>query len=206
MRTAGFIRRVVAKRVAPFFGNRHKSIYDPRHIDELVHALNLLLDMRVVVKSSGVSELVLSDSRANLILAIPPAVPDFLSTWHVKVHHDEYLECVSWNGAVEGANLVKIAKPNTLRSSLISELLPDGTTMAYSTFDLSGQTRQADGDDGTSEVQAITPRYMVVPDDLSVNSSHVVYAASAKTLAKDEDGKTIALMDMNPQGRAYAKV
>lgn len=197
--------KITARRIAPIVGNRHKHPFDPRTMDEILHALNLLLDLRVVIVDQSnprKNVLMLSDSRAVLPLAIPVPASVFLSTWHVKEHRGDYLLCVSWDGKTEGTSQTKIAKPNTLRASLTDEILPDLIENLYSSFDSTAQSRHCEGSDGTSEDQFITPRYMIA--DGETNKDHVIYAVSTNTFAKDEDGKDITLMDMNPQGRAFA--
>ncbi len=200
--------KITVRRIGAITGNRHKSLYDPRTTDEIRHALDLLLDLRVVIVDQSnprKNVLMLSDSRAVLPLAIPPAAPFTFQPYHVKEHRDEYVLCAKWNGnsGVEATTMVKIAKPMGLRTSRAIETLPDGTIITYSAWDLTQQSRHADGDDGTSEDQFITPRYLISPDG-SINGDEFILAASVDTFAQDEDGKPIPLLDINVAGRAWA--
>lgn len=130
---------------------------------------------------------------------IPQKLPGGIkiTTWHLKSVSDEYLVCRSWDGENEGTQDVKIAKPSKLRSSIDEETI-DGTLVTYTNYDAENQTRHASAGvapNTTEEDQVIVPRYL--QDD-------VIYAVKAKTMAADEDGKDIALMDLNIDGRAWA--
>ncbi len=204
--------KITVRRIGPITGNRHKSLYDPRTIDEIRHALDLLLDLRVVIVDQSnprKNVLLLSDSRAVLPLAIPAAKPVVFSKLYVIEHKDEYLSCVTKSQLEQGQldKPVKVAKPMCMRTSRVQEVLPDGTTNTYSAWNASQQSRHADGDDGTSEDQFITPRYLMAPDnptDVGEDSTFFILATNIDTFAKDEDGKAIQLVDMNVEGRAYA--
>lgn len=197
--------KIVARRLAPATGNRHLNIFDPRVVDELRHAVSMLLDARyIIVDQSNPRKNVpiVTDSRIVIPLAIPTAAGVAFSKWHVKEHHADYLLCRSWNGKKEGTKDTKIAKPMGLRQSRVTELLPDGTNLTYSGWDITQQSRQANGDDGTSEVQFITPRYLIA--DETMNANEFIIAVSLDTFAQDDDGKAVTLFDMNNAGRAYA--
>lgn len=204
MRNA-FFPRLASKAIALFTGNKQKSIFDTKAIDELVVAINRLQDLRIELVQPthpGQNMLMLSDTRAVLPLSIPAQADNFFSKWHVKQVLDEYLLCVSWNGTKEGTKTTKIAKPPEMRSSTIQEILPDLTTLDFSAFAPDAQSRHAHGSDGTDEDQFITPRYLIA--DEFTNSQSFIVASNIGSLAFDEDGKKISLMDVNIAGRAYA--
>lgn len=197
--------RIVGRNVPTVTGNRHRSIYDPRTHDEHGHAINMLMDARYVIVNQDNPRKnlpMLTDRRMLIPLAIPTAPGVTFSRWHVKEHHADYILCRSWNGSKEGTKDVKIAKPPELRCSILSALLPDGTTLTFDTFDLTAQSRHASGDDGSDEDEFITPRYYIA--DEITNKDYWIEAATTNTLAFDEDGKAIGLMDQNRAGRAWA--
>ena len=197
--------RIIARSVPAITGNRHRSIYDPRTHDEHGHAINMLMDARYVIVSQDNPRKnlpMLSDRRMVIPLAIPTAPAVAFSKWHVKEVFGDYLVCRSWNGTKEGTKDTKIAKPMCLRRSRVTELLPDGTTLTYSAWDDNLQSRHADGDDGTSEDQFITPRYLIADEE--TNKNEFILVTNVDTFAVDDDGKAITLLDMNNGGRAYA--
>lgn len=61
------------KRFEPFTGNRKKSIYNPKDIDQLGHGLNLLLNLDI--KWGDRNELIVTDGRATLVLSPPSTGP-----------------------------------------------------------------------------------------------------------------------------------
>jgi hypothetical protein len=120
-----------------------------------------------------------------------------VTTYHLQEVHDEYLLCVTWDGETEGTEQIKIAKPDKLRSSVDEEEI-DGITVTYSSYDPTAQTRHASSGaapNTTEEDQVIVPRYLT--DD-------VIFAAPVKSMAVDEDGEDILLLDLNISARAWA--
>lgn len=100
---------------------------------------------------------------------------------------DDYLTCVEWDGTTEG-NTVYVAKPYTLRASLAERA---DITYAYTNAAL-----RLASDNGNSEWEVINPAYEV--DD-------ALWAIGAETGAVGPADEALSWLDMNTDGRAWAK-
>lgn len=110
----------------------------------------------------------------------------------------DYFNAHSFDGSKEGTTVVQIAKPYKLRNSNLSEVI-DGTTVNYSLYDNTAQTRVATSSTAT-ETHVIVPRYLV---------GDLIWAISPDVLGEDGVdlvGSTAALLDLNIDGRAWAVV
>lgn len=205
--------RIVGKRIEPFSGNKNKSIYDPVHIDELVHAVNALLNMQM---ADG--QVIVSDTRVLLIpgKAQAPKSSQPIPCLYRSMQND-YLLCrptndgVNESGDPEKNTDIFVAKPPALRFSLVTETI-EGIIFRYSAWDLAAQTRIAswmnDGSDPDGQVadnveeQVIVNRYI---------ATSLIYAEPARTFVNRLDGIgnptniPITLKDSNDDGRKWAK-
>ena len=121
------------------------------------------------------------------------AVPQAGAVLQVNVVEQggDWLKVLTWNGADEGADLIYVAKPYLLRRSLTSW---NGLTFTYS----SNFEREAtDGVD--TEDQIIVPAY--VTDDILY-----IVRPYGGTDTVDPGGQPIVWVDLNVDGRAWAKV
>lgn len=201
--------KVVGRALPTITGNRHHNLFDPRTMDSLIHAVNMLLDARYIIVDQNNPRKnvpIVTDSRITIPLAIPSAAGLGFSTLYVVEHRDEYVSCVTLKQLQNGTltKTIKVAKPPGMRTSRITENLPDGTTETYSSWDITQQSRQASGSDGNSEQQFITPRYLICDPVDQTNWGEFILATNMDSLAQDEDGKKIGMIDMNIAGRAYA--
>jgi hypothetical protein len=103
----------------------------------------------------------------------------------------DWIKVLTWDGTSEGTDPIYVAKPYLLRRSLASW---NGLTFTYS----SNFEREAtDGVD--TEDQVIVPAY--VPDDILY-----VIRPYGGTGTVDPDTQPIVWLDLNVDGRAWAKV
>lgn len=109
----------------------------------------------------------------------------------------DWLVCRTWDGTNEGTTDINIAKPPRLRFSVLTLTMIDGTVITYSDYNLVNQTRTATDDSGNVESQVIGEPYLL---------NDIIYAAPARTLVQDDTGKTVTLLDLNDDGRAWEEI
>lgn len=135
----------------------------------------------------------LKEVPSGTILEIIPGTGGSpLSLYRFKSNAANHIICRSWNGTTEGTVDVLIAKQPTIRNSVTNETLR-GVAMTYSAFDLTAQTRLANGG-GTTETHYITPPF---------NLNDLIYALPAKTLVT-AGSPAAALTLMDTSNRAWA--
>ena len=103
---------------------------------------------------------------------------------------DDWIKVLTWNGASEGTDPIYVAKPYLLRRSLASW---NGLTFTYSSNFERTATKGGDTED-----QVIVPAY--VPDDILY-----VVRPYGGTDTVDADDQPIVWLDLNVDGRAWAK-
>jgi hypothetical protein len=105
-----------------------------------------------------------------------------------------HLVCHTWNGTTEGTTEIRVAKPTKLRQVASEDI--DGWVVNYV---YGGIGRTATFEDATTEAQAIVPCYLVgdVIWTMEVDDSFVTSGSPATT---------ITILDINVDGRAWAKV
>ena len=103
----------------------------------------------------------------------------------------DWLKVLTWNGADEGTDLIYVAKPYLLRRSLTSW---NGITFTYSSNFERTATKGGDTED-----QVMVPAY--VADDILY-----IVRPYGGTDTVDPVGQPIVWVDLNVDGRAWAKV
>lgn len=114
-----------------------------------------------------------------------------VSQYRVKSVQGDYCTCRTWDGTTEGSD-VYVAKPYKLRNPG-SEII-DGVTVNYTSYPTS-VSRVADIS-GTTENQVIVPRYL---------SNDLIYVATSNYTGVSVSGTPLTLIDVNCDGRAWAK-
>lgn len=107
---------------------------------------------------------------------------------------DDHLVCNTWDGTAAGSGAVLIAKPYLLRRTPFHGKTRDGITYSYAAAQSRTATLGAD-----SENQVVVPNYV---------AGDVIYAADVASkggAGVAVDGRTVRLLDMNVDGRAWAK-
>ncbi len=168
----------------PWAGTSPEAIWQNRLLNH-VQSIRIIQGVGYRLKpSSNGTVLVLDTTKGGGTSFVPHKIVSFDA---------DFINCHSWDGTTEGTDIIKIAKPTKLRSSIVTETI-DGTVWNYSSYDDTKQTRSAQG--GTdSQTQIITPRYLV---------GDVIYAMSAKTFVPDPDTTSdIKTMDMNIDARSW---
>jgi hypothetical protein len=133
-------------------------------------------------------------------VAIPPQPRRggiVIGLYRLKSMATDWIICRTWDGTNEGTTDVKIAKPPKLRFSIVTLTMIDGTVITYIDYDTDDQTRTAADDSGNTENQVIGEPYLL---------NDLIYAAPARTLVQDDDGKIIVLLDLNVDGRAWEEI
>lgn len=141
-------------------------------------------------------------TTTGTVLEIKPGIGGGLSLaeYKVKEHKAEYLVCRTWDGALEGEDDIKIAKPRELRYSILRETI-DGYLISYSAYNEESQTRHAYYSLSYQEDQIIVPRYITEGDYPTI-----IWAGPMNSGVKDENGIDINLLDVNISARAWAKM
>lgn len=142
---------------------------------------------RVNRTSRGFSLVPHQQRRAGIIIGL----------YRFKSMMGDWLVCRTWDGITEGTTDIKIAKPPRLRFSVLTLTMIDGTVITYTDYDTDNQTRTATDDSGKTESQVIGEPYLL---------NDIIYAAPARTLVRDDTGKTITLLDLNDDGRAWEQI
>jgi len=107
---------------------------------------------------------------------------------------DDHLVCHSWDGETAGNTDILVAKPYLLRRTPFDGGERDGVS-----YDYTSSIQRTATKDATTETQVIVPTY--VADD-------VIYAArftDGGTDVVDDDYQRVSMIDMNVDGRAWAK-
>lgn len=130
------------------------------------------------------------------------AAGSFLNQYRLKEVLNDYLRCRSWNGTSEGSTDVYIAKSFRLRRTPFDNLTisfdSDGESYSAS-YVYSSATKRTVTISGTAEVQIVIPRFKVDFD--------LIYAMEVEesTGLVNSAGKAITIIDINADGRAWAK-
>jgi hypothetical protein len=103
--------------------------------------------------------------------------------------HNNHLLCTRWIGTEWSTIQEKVAKPFLLRASIT---IRNGITYAFT----DPSTRTATQGSNT-ESQVIVPSYVANHDE--------IYAVSVPHTGVTESGRELTLMDLNIDGRAWAK-
>lgn len=125
-----------------------------------------------------------------------------LTQYRLKSVQNDYLTCRAFNGTTEDTKDIFIAKPFRLRRTPF-----DGLTIAFSSdgenysaaYAYASANKRAVTISGTAETQIVIPRFKVDFD--------LIYA---RTVREDlnlraTNGSKITLLDINADGRAWAK-
>jgi hypothetical protein len=120
------------------------------------------------------------------------AVPQAGAVLQVNVVEQggDWLKVLTWNGADEGTDLIYVAKPYLLRRSRATWY---GITYTYTTDSERTATKGVD-----TETQVIVPAY--VADDVLY-----IVRPYGGTDTVDDDDQPIVWLDLNVDGRAWAK-
>lgn len=126
--------------------------------------------------------------------------PDFqggggggVQMYRVKSVQGDYLTCRTWDGTTEGGSDVYVAKSYKLRTSIGSAVI-DGVPVTYS---YPSNVERTATISTSNESQVIVPRYL--PND-------IIFVASANATGVSVSGTPLKLIDLNADGRAWAKV
>jgi hypothetical protein len=168
--------------------------------NELVQALNSLGNMSIV-EADGLKRPRVIYSDGNVVLQIrktdTPVEGSITAArvqqYRLKSVQGDYLTCRTWDGSTEGGTDVFIAKNYKLRNSITSQVI-DGVTVDYTyttTVERVAEIATAE------ETQVVVPRYL---------ANDLIYAiASNATGVEDAEENPITLIDINADGRAWAK-
>jgi hypothetical protein len=133
---------------------------------------------------------VTDDTGGVVSVAFPAA--GGVTQYRLKSVQGDYVTCRTWDGTTEGGTDVYIAKPMKLRNSITSATI-DGVSVTYSYTTTVARTATISSVD---EDQVIVPRYLA--DDL-------IYAISADYTSVSVSGTPLTKIDINADGRAWAK-
>ena len=130
------------------------------------------------------------------VVRFPVAAGPQIQQMKVVAEFNDHLTCHTWDGTSEGTDAIHVAKPPTLR------LTPyDGQTVNGITYNYTGyNTRTAENEDEETEDQQITPDYA---------AGDVIFAVkniAGGTGATDDEYVDCEWLDLNVDGRAWAKV
>lgn len=120
-------------------------------------------------------------------------VPEIRRFRVVSVETD-YLYCNTWDGVTQGDVAVKVVLPYLLRRTPFDGYTRNGITYTYT----SDTEREAD-DGSDTETQVIVPSY-VVDDEI-----YAVRNVTGTSGVRDSDNVPVDWLDLNVDGRAWAK-
>lgn len=130
--------------------------------------------------------------------------------FRVKTIQNDFYTCREWNGKAEGTEDISVARPFEHRVSNFN-----GQSIAYSsdgdvftaTYSYASPTKRTKTVSGTAETQVLVP-YFKADFHLiyAVNVSAALTAGPSNTAITDPDGDPITLLDLNVDGRAWAKL
>lgn len=130
--------------------------------------------------------------------------------FRVKSIQNDFYTCREWNGTTEGTDDVSVARPFEHRVSNFN-----GQSVAYSsdgdvftaTYAYTSATKRTKTVSGTAETQVLVPYFK---DGFhliyAVNVSAPLTAGPANTPITGPSGDAITLLDLNVDGRAWAKL
>ena len=136
---------------------------------------------------------------------ITPGPGGGASVQQLRVHtvEQDYMKCRSYNGGVVGTEDILVALPFKLRRTPF-----DGQTIVYDRVTQSGtwsavyhyisNLLRTVTIEFISETQLILPRYRLDGD--------IIYAIDADTDVADANGNPVTLLDINADGRAWARI
>ena len=127
---------------------------------------------------------------------IPQAASISGRQYRVKSVQDDHLVCREWDGTVEGAGDVKVAKPFLLRKTPFDTLTRNGITFAYTSSTERTATEDSSGD---IQNQIIVSSYQV--DDLI----YVIGNVAGGVDTQDENSVDLTRLDLNVDGRAWSR-
>ena len=135
-------------------------------------------------------------------------IPFLLTQFRVKSVDDDFLNCVVWDGINEGQT-IQVAKPYILRKTPhdfatnggLTRTLPNGRENKYTYLNVQKRKAENTEDDTDTEVQVIVPAY--VENDLIYCAKGVRGGIDTKN--NDDPEQTLFWVDMNNDGRAWAK-
>lgn len=138
----------------------------------------------------------------------PPAAALSLQRFRLKSISANVLVCRTWDGSTEGTTDIMVSRPTKLRGNIQYELIDNRLiTYAYS----SNTERVASATGMTSEQQNIVPRYLIpytvnTPTGIIIHPGDEIYAAQFETALFEAGGIPVYFIDVNVDGRAWAKV
>lgn len=132
---------------------------------------------------AGPAEILWKEAGTGIVWGIIRFPSYVVREFIVKDVKDDYLECVSWDGIAEGAEIVCVAKPYWFRVTPWNQdnggQCRDG--YSYSTYESNGQRRVSTREeDNSTEDQVLTPQYCG-PDDLCGYPGDRILARRAST-------------------------
>ena len=127
----------------------------------------------------------------HLALIRFPVAGNVIQQFSVVSVHDDYLICQAWDGEFLSGINVQIAKPFLLKNSFFDGFSYDGVSYTY----IDVNTREAT-DGTTTETQIVTPAYSI---------EATIYAVRDVLGGVDLNGSGIEWLDLNVDGRAWAK-
>lgn len=185
----------------------------------------------IFTKAMSVRELKAKDANGNTIYFLLPRTAFYsaavtgspeelgggggasVSRYRVKSIQRNYLTCRTWDGSAEGATDICIAKPFKLRRAIAGAII-DGVNVSYTydAADIPSTTRIASNGTET-ETQIIVPRYLFAAPSQLPDKGDEIFAVGANTglvtVANEPvgtaGGQAITLLDLNIDGRAWAR-
>lgn len=150
----------------------------------------------------------------NGTLLVPEAVQSSAGTtvdqYRIKSVENDFYTCRSWNGSEEGTSEVYVARPFEHRVTQFN-----GRTIAFSsdgdafsaTYAYTSTTKRTKTVGTDAETQVLVP---YIKNDFHliyvVRVSQPLTAGEANTPITDPNGSAIKLLDLNVDGRAWAKL
>jgi len=148
----------------------------------------------LISNSSGAQILWEEDTAGealHLALVRFPVAGNIIQQFAVRSVQDDYLICQAWDGGFLSGIDVQVAKPFLLKNSFFDGQTVDGVSYTY----LDVNTREAT-DGTTTETQLVTPSYFL---------DATIYAVKDVIGGVDLNGSGIEWLDLNVDGRAWAK-
>jgi hypothetical protein len=150
----------------------------------------------------------------NGTLIVPQAVKSggdsTIRQYRIKSIQNDFYTCRTWNGSEEGTTDISIARPFEHRVSNFN-----GQSVAYSsdgdvftaTYSYTSATKRTKTVSGVAETQVLVP-YFKTDFHLiyAVNVSAPLTAGPSNTPITDTNDNPITLLDLNVDGRAWAKL
>jgi hypothetical protein len=130
--------------------------------------------------------------------------------YRLKSIQNDFYSCRSWNGSTEGTTDIFIARPFQHR---VSDW--NGRSIAYSsdgdaftaTYAYTSATKRTKTIAGVAETQVLVPYFKNDFDILyAVDVKEPIKVGAAFTALTDPNGSPITIIDLNVDGRAWAKL